>query len=135
MNAAELAGIAYVRGGRDALKDGGLDCWGFFRHARRLLGMSVPPEEVVDESENDGAIDERRNSPSWVKLDRPEPGCLVLIRRNTPGSHYHVGMVLEDCVRFAHCMAGGSRIDRLDCPVFSKKIKGYYRYSGARNGK
>lgn len=126
-----LLGIRYKAGGRDAERDGGLDCWGFFRHARKILGMSVPPEEVLDGGErNDERIDERREGGEWVRLGRAEPGCLVLFEKDAPSHRYHVGIVMGDGLTFAHCPFGGeSRVDRLDCALYANQRKTFYRYS------
>ena len=127
-----LLGIAYKPGGRDAERDGGLDCWGFFRHARKVLGMSVPPVELLEDGErNEDRIDNRRNGGEWERIGRAEPGCLVLFEKEGARRRYHVGIVMSDGLTFAHCPFGGeSRTDRLDCQLYAKWRRTFYRYGG-----
>jgi cell wall-associated NlpC family hydrolase len=120
--------VAFVEGGRDAEKDGGLDCWGFFRLMRSVAGLPVPPDDVIGYEGGDAPVERGRASGRWTRVPKAEPGCLVLFDRIGRGRRFHVGMVLGDGVSFAHCQQGGSRVDRLDSPVYAARKKTYYRY-------
>ena len=120
--------VGFVEGGRDLAKDGGLDCWGFFRHMRAIMGLPVPSDDVIGYEGGDGPVERGMASGRWTRIGRPEPGCLVLFDRLGRGRRFHVGIVLSDGVSFAHCLQGGSRVDRLDSPVFAVRVKMYYRY-------
>ena len=120
-----LAKVPYLQGGRDPSV--GLDCWGFYREARRILGLSVPPvHQVSGEEETEAEWMSARQSTEWRRLVLPEPGCLVMLTR--PGRPAHCGMVMPDLVTFAHLNRGGFRRDYLDCATFRLAKKEYYRY-------
>lgn len=123
----------YVLMGRNVERDGGLDCWGFFREMRRLHGLPVPPPFVLDSlDEARRVFDEGMFSVDWVRLRRPEPGCLVLFRM---GLRDHCGMVLDGCRSFAHLpMRGGARVEALDRQPWAGNILGYFRYSPSGMG-
>ena len=121
-----LAHVPYADGGRDPAT--GLDCWGFYREARRRLGLSVPPLHQV--SGEDGAEAEwlkARQSPEWPRLVFPEPYCLVLLIR--PGRPTHCGIVLPNRVSFAHLCQQGFRTDLLDGATHRLARKEYFRYA------
>lgn len=121
--------VPYKNGGRDADADGGLDCFGFFREARRALGLSVPPSHLV--TDGDGQMREwelGKAEEEWVELRRPEPFCLVLLER--PGRPDHCGIVLPNCLAYAHIDLQGFHFTSLDAPYNRLKQKRYFRYEG-----
>jgi len=124
---ANFAVVKYVDGGRDALKDGGLDCWGFFRVAREALGLPVPPLHLVSgANEIMREWETGRSSSGWRELQAPEDGCLVLFER--PGRPYHCGIVLADRATYAHMDRSGMHFCKLDCMRDRLKTKRYYHY-------
>jgi len=122
-----LAGVAYVPGGRSPKE--GLDCWGFFREARRLLGLSVPPLNLITEkSLQDAAFRAGMASPEWIIKKEPQRGLLALFR--TPRGH-HCGVML-DGVAFAHITRAGLGVARLDDRRWRAACIGVYDYEPTR---
>jgi len=118
-----LARVRYVPCGRDP--DAGLDCWGFFREARRALGLPVPPSNLISErSLQDAAFRAGMASSEWRRVDTPRRGDLALFR--TPLGH-HCGIML-DGVAFAHLTRAGLGVARLDDGKWLAVYLGAYEY-------
>ena len=118
-----LAGVRYLDNGRDAAS--GLDCWGFYREARRALGLSVPPPNLIGErSLRDRAFREGMSSPEWRREDHPGRGMLALFR--TPLGH-HCGLMLDGAA-FAHLSRQGLRVSDLGDPRWARIHIGVYDY-------
>jgi len=61
------------------------------------------------------------------RLNEPKPGCIVAFIMRAPFVT-HMGIVL-DSMRFIHIMHKRSvAIERLDNPVWKKRIAGFYEY-------
>lgn len=122
---ASLSRVKYLEGGRDPAT--GLDCWGFYREACRVLSLPVPPVHQVEGKEGEAAEwAKAAASPEWRRIIIPKPYCLVLLTR--PGRNPHCGMVLPDLFTFVHLGAQGFRCDFLDCAQFRLARKEYFRY-------
>lgn len=123
--------VNYVRNGRDAARDGGLDCWGFVRQAWEILGMPVPPEYVIDDEElRSRAFRDGRESGEWERLPVPSPWCLCLLKH--PAMPEHCGIVTPDCLHIVHCNKNGVHLMPLDSILLKTYAKSYYNYSQAR---
>lgn len=122
---SKLIGIPYRRGGRSCELDGGLDCYGFIREYMRLAGRTQPPCYIVEDGNVDAAFAERMDSPEWEKVERPQHLDIAVFKTC---AGWHCGIVLEDCVSFAHCSRNGVRVDRLDGESWIQRNRGYYRY-------
>ena len=120
--------INYVRNGRDAEKDGGLDCWGFVRAAWTSLGLPVPPPFLIDDEELRAVtFQQERRSPEWMRLKRPEPWALCLISH--PSHPAHCGIVADDSIHVIHLNANGLHFIPLDAFLLRNYDKEYYRYN------
>jgi len=65
---------------------------------------------------------------SFQKIDHPESYCLVLFNVSREYTT-HIGVVLKDRKRFIHTsQRKNCVIERLDNPLWQKKIEGFYRY-------
>ena len=108
-------GEPYVWGGKDGMKDGGLDCSGFTATVYQSFGVELPVS----------ALDQYRGG---ISIERPAlaPGDLVffLMSGATP---MHVGIYAGDG-QFIHAPGTGKTVSK------ESISKGYYavRYAGAR---
>jgi len=128
-----LAGLLqckYVENGRDIIRDGGLDCWGFIRECWKRLGRGdLPLNAVSDKKFHEIAFKDAMNSPEWRKVDCPVPFCLAVFF--VPRYGYHVGLVLSSLTHFLHCRVPMSTIDALDDGAWARCLKGYYEYNAS----
>lgn len=129
---SSLVGVKYVDGGRCHADDGGLDCWGIFREARRFLGLPVPPVYLMpDERERHLQWLKIGCHDDWIKLDAPQPYCLALFRH--PSLPEHCGIVLENCREVLDGRNPASHIDPIELFIRAKRETEYYEYVGKGN--
>lgn len=116
-----LLGIPFVKGGQD-LK--GFDCWGLHAFCRKHIGKSIisfqgwicylhQRMEFIESFEKD-----------FIKLDIPEPFCLVLFQGRR---QYHFGTVLPGCLKYIH-IRGGLSVCKQDLADAPNPIVGFYNY-------
>jgi predicted phage tail protein len=123
---SDLIGIPWKKGGRDKT---GFDCYGLAMEMFRRAGKDLP-EYAYDEIDPE-RIDADFRAHGFARLSRPEPFCLVSFT-SVPPFASHMGVVLEDRKRFIHVRRDShgrplrSCIERLDHPVWSRKIAGYW---------
>jgi len=103
------------------------DCWHLCREVSHRAGIELPAvPSVTDPIERDSAI--KSTSGRFLKLDRPEPFCLVTLRMRGR-LVTHIGVVLKDCQRFIHAVRDMSVcIENLE--DWRERIDGYYEYIG-----
>ncbi len=124
----DLVGVPYADGGRDR---SGYDCWGLARELFHRQGYELPlyPIDPHDTEQIDRMT--RKTFAGWEKLEKPEAGCLVLLRLSMGGWANHVGICIENR-RFIHAYSGaGVCIDRLS--HWRSRIAGFYM-PGGTNG-
>jgi len=116
-------------GGRDR---GGLDCWGLARliWAERF-GWQAPAYDTDYQQREQmaGLVATGVEADGWCEVDRPRVGDAVLCRL----AHLpcHVG-VFVGRTSMVHIMMGiNAAIERLDGPLWSRRVMGYYRHAGA----
>ena len=120
---SRLAGVRYLDNGRDAAT--GLDCWGFYREARRAMGLPVPPVNLIGKrSLRDAAFLDGMSSPEWRRTDSPARGMLALFRTRLG---HHCGLML-DRAAFAHLSRLGLRVGVLDDLRWARIHLGVYEY-------
>jgi cell wall-associated NlpC family hydrolase len=126
MEYIDLLAAPFAWGGRGPQT---FDCYGLCMELYKRRGIILPEYQsnpdfsVIDDSVNAGIR-------AWMmKLDQPEPFCLVLFSIRPPFAT-HIGVVMEDCRRFIHIMRKSRvSVERLaDCMWYSK-IVGFYRYT------
>jgi cell wall-associated NlpC family hydrolase len=119
----DLIGIPYEKHGR-TIK--GLDCYGLVHLIYERLGKELPnfPEDYTELLTIHNAVE--KNKDKFIKLDKPEPFCIVTFSIYPPYVT-HIGVVLEDCIRFIHIMEKRNvTIDKLD--KWQKRIRGFYKW-------
>lgn len=127
MTIDKYIGLPYKDNGRDTT---GIDCWGLARlYYSQELGIDLPSystEYNGDTSENiKELISQHRES--WIKVDVPEVGDLVLF--NIYGEPTHIGICIGDN-KFLHSRDGkDSVIESLSSQQWDKRIAGFYKYS------
>ena len=118
-------------------KDGGrgpdsYDCWGLVREVFRRFGVELPDYNVgAFECEQIGQqiMKEMRTLARWQRLKKPEVPCVVVIK-NDPVWANHCGVYIGDG-KFIHTLQKiGCNIDRIDHPLWKKRIVGFFRYVG-----
>lgn len=126
----QFIGIPWLDRGRDPVV--GLDCWGLVRHWYRLrLGLELPSLVQGYAHAHDRhavAALVARESAGWVPVPTaPQADDLVTLL--LAGRPWHVGVVLDER-HFLHTLEGhGSVIGRLDAPLWSPRIDGFWRFA------
>ena len=125
----KASGVPYKPFGRDY---DGIDCWGVIVLAYRdVLGIELPryerdyssPEEWAEVM---GVIERGRDAGPWVKVERPAPMDVVLLKLN--GFVCHVGLAIGGGWML-HCLAPlGTCSERLNGVRWSKRLHGFYRH-------
>jgi len=120
----DLLGIPFKEGGRDL---SGLDCWGLCMEIYRRAGKMLPDfQSPSDKKTINKMIQENKDLAE--RIPNPEPLCLVLFRLCYPLAT-HIGVVLDDCVRFIHTSKKRNVvIDRLDQIIWRNLREGFYRW-------
>lgn len=122
----DLVGSPFVDGGRDA--KGGLDCWGLCLEAFKRQGTVVKDYHIAAVNAAEIADEMQKEEPSWVKLEEPVVGCLVVIKL-TPGCWANHAGIYVGGGRFLHAYSPtGACIDRLK--RWKSRIVGFYRPGG-----
>lgn len=128
-NLYDLIGIPFVDKGRDK---SGCDCMGLAIMTHKAFNVDIPDFQVEsDDSEkiNSNFI-EQLYSNKWVKLEKPEKPCIVVLGFNPycPDMVTHVGTYIGDN-KILHTLTDkSSTVFKLEHPFFKNKILGFYRY-------
>lgn len=106
------------------------DCYALSREVCKRAGIMLPDKQAVKELVERSNTINAGKEEDYIKLEKPEPYCIVTFSIRPPYVT-HMGVVLEDCNYFIHIMRKRSvAIERLDTPIWQKKLDGYYRYVG-----
>ncbi len=106
------------------------DCLTLVREAARRAGIDMKKHPSI------AAVEARSEAielgkADYLPLDSPEPFCGVTFRTKHPDYVSHMGFVLADGCRFIHIMIERRVvIERLDKPIWRKKLDGFYRFPG-----
>lgn len=143
----DLIGVPWKENGRDVKT--GLDCYGLVLEVSKRAGLSAfdcnDPifNKTIWENNEDVCkgfskygfgLDKTKEGKSddilYVKIDRPEPGCMVLFRLFYPYIS-HIGVVLDDCDSFIHSPSNKKLvcIERLSSVAWRHRIAGYYKWT------
>lgn len=123
-------GIPFVDRGRDR---SGMDCWGLaLAVLRNEYGKDVPDFDVC--AFDTPAIHTRYEAERgrWIQVEAPEPGDVAAMSLDSghPGMVQHVGVYVGGG-RILHTLKKReSHVVRADDPYWSRKIEGWYRWSG-----
>lgn len=120
-------GIPYKVHGRDI---NGIDCWGLVRLIySEQFGIDLPSFSA-DYSESDTVrIQEliAQYKEGWEQLDKPQEGCVVLLR--VLGTESHVGVAIND-KQFLHAKSNCvSSVENFNSVSWKNRIIGYFKYS------
>ena len=106
-----------------------LNCYELVKYFyQKNMDIDLPNygEFSEDKSQTDKIIKE--NSKSWIKLEKPEPYCVVVFYSPFPYVA-HMGIVLEDCKRFLHTIQKKNTcIETLNHRYWVNQIAGYYKW-------
>jgi len=119
------------------------DCYGLCQEVCKRGGIDLPdqskflelhtpyPEYEVRGTDRTALVDKCFDAlakTNWFeKLDEPEPFCIIVFKSG-PYISGHIGVVI-DKNRFIHTYPKKNCcIERLDNPLWQKKIEGFYRY-------
>lgn len=125
MDYTKLIGIPFVDRGRDPKT--GLDCYGLAREVFRMHGIDLPEFWIAceDASHINQTVSNEKESGRWIRLEKPEAPCLVVLRFNN-FQWNHVGVYIGGG-KFIHtARKTGVRIERLDHPYWRNRIEGFY---------
>lgn len=123
-------GLPFKLGGRGP---GSFDCWGLARAVLEAeFGIRLPRyDRGYPKTEGDRAALAalvRDGMPGWYEIERPAAGDLVLLRH---GSHAcHIGVVVGRGWMLHIEQGIDSALDRTDGLRWSRRLVGFYRYSG-----
>ena len=119
---ADLIGKPFVEGGRGP---NAYDCVGLAMVFQERLGAELPAY-VSDHTELHRQLAVGGVFEECRRIDRPEPGCIVLLRSFDDGSR-HIG-VMVDAFRMLHTRrTAGAVIEVLHRSVWEKRVIGFYR--------
>lgn len=126
---SDLLGKPFKMGGRGP---DDYDCYGLCLEVSARAGIEIVSfDSIADICLRSDAIN--AGKADYIKLSKPEPFCLVGFKIRPPFVT-HIGVVLADCKHFIHIMIKRSvAIERLDLPVWSKRLDGFYRYKFTDN--
>lgn len=131
-----LMGLKFVDGGRDPIKDGGVDCWGLAILAANVFGIMLPDWRGIscDDGARVGAVMglEASDESRWLRLDKPEPGAVALFRSvaEHPDLCTHAGVCLDDRRIIHTYREHRAVIARLSNPHLSRICAGVWRWIG-----
>lgn len=106
------------------------DCYGLTMEIYRRFGKSIPNYSISAEAcvEITSAIQTAKQNDVWKKLDSLQIPCIVLIKANIQFTQ-HFGVVINR-MQFMHIRNYGVCVERLDSPLWKRKIEGFYDYIG-----
>lgn len=127
VNYADLLGKEFQYGGRGPDT---YDCWGLCMEIYKRLGRALPDgistREYMDINYQINSKIRNPQSEIFREIATPQPYCLITFMIRPPYVS-HVGVVLEDGMRFIHIMHKCSVVvERLDTLSWQRRIKGFY---------
>lgn len=128
---ADYLAFPYASKGRCASE--GVDCWGLVRiFYAEQFGIELPAhDERYLHSDSRGevaALAADEIAIRWRRISAPQYGDVVTL--TLAARPFHVGVVLNEG-RFLHALDSrvNTVIDRLDGPMWGRRIEGFYRHA------
>lgn len=115
----------------------GLDCWELVREVyQHCYGVTIPltydiaGDAVLQVSR--ALLRQARNGELWEPLQTPQAPSVILLANHPdhPQLVNHCGIYIGNGCFLHARKATGSVIERISSPVWSPKIRGYYRWKG-----
>jgi len=119
----DLVGKPFKRGGRGP---GAYDCWGVLQAVLRAMGRG-PTDYPTQPELLAGAL-----ADEWIPISRMGvvAGDGILLRSTDPAYRWHIGVAI-DRYNMLHAREGvGVCIERIDAPVYARRVVGFYRFRG-----
>jgi len=105
----------------------GYNCYGLCKEICKRAGIFLPEEQPIEDLSLRNDVIER-GKHNYIKLNKPEPGCLVTFSLRPPFVT-HIGVMLNE-IRFIHVMKKRQVcIERIDRPFWQKRLDGFYKYT------
>ena len=103
------------------------DCWGICLEVGKRLGINYPEHFTPTNTSDQSDAIQNIQDEHFIKLDKPEPFCIVTFKINPPFID-HCGVVVENCTQFIHIMRSRSVVlQRLDNKILAPRIEGFYK--------
>lgn len=126
---SDLIGKPYQADGRGP---DNYDCWGLCLEVARRAGRPLPDINIPRSEDERSVFAVNFKDSCFDRLEGPEPWCQVAFRiwDDHDKERWHVGTVLENCLRFIH-VAEKSFVctPLLSHPLWGLFLEGYYRYA------
>lgn len=137
MQIKDFLNIQYMNRGRSFL---GVDCYGLvYLYYKKVLGIKLLSfKDEYEDAEDRKGVSEvlKRNKTEQFEefSDRSELKINDVIIFSVGGAPRHTGLYIGDN-KFLHTMKSikFSCVEKLDSPVWNKRILGYFRYVGNIN--
>lgn len=126
--ASRYVGLPFVDGGRDG---DGADCWGLARlvYAQELaieLEDRRGDYRAADGATVEAVIQAGIGPQGWIRVDRPNPFDMILMRQGRHASH--VGVAIDQRMML-HAAHDGAIIEPYTGAIWSRRILAFYRHS------
>lgn len=108
------------------------DCWGL---ARSVLAEQFGVEDLPDYADRYTCTTDKESvskafrasiAESWVKVDKPTAGVIVVLR--LAGRPWHCAIAVNEQWMLHAVIGTNACLERMDSMVWSDRIEGYYRY-------
>lgn len=123
--------VEFVDGGRDTA---GWDCWGLIRWVyEHELGVLLPDycddyESVTDSAGLLAVFEAERQA--WRQVETPRAFDVAWIA--IAGRECHVGLIVDARTMLHVFERVGTRIERIESPLWQRRIRGFYRHRTMR---
>lgn len=106
------------------------NCYSLCRVVCKRAGIDLPEKQPAEDLKERSAAFADGLKNDCIKLEGPEPYCLVMFVTHPPFAS-HIGVVLEDCLRFIHIIEKRNvAIERLDHLLWKKRFAGFFKFTG-----
>jgi len=123
MDIKKYIGCKYAPHGRDP--EEGLDCYGLALCIFRDMGVNLPDPVYADTERetNKRVLESLESTIPNIRLDKPEPGCIIEF--TVLGEPSHIGIYIGGNDFIHASRTAGVVVDKLF--NWQKRVRGYYR--------
>lgn len=121
----KFIGIPYKAKGNTVL---GADCFGIVELVYNYQFKILLPTYIHVDTEDLEVTKQviKDNKTGWVKLDKPEDNCVVLL--NVAGYPVHMGLVLNERVMLHSLKGHNSALEYYNGAKWKNRIEGFYKW-------